>query len=74
MTAATPGTYSQRCGKACTAPASGSGFPPAATPGPSGHAVGAHPHGIPERTLVEALSEFGPVTWPAYEAATAGVG
>jgi phage head maturation protease len=34
-----------------------------------------NPDGIPERTLVEVdLSEFGPVTWPAYEAATAGVG
>jgi HK97 family phage prohead protease len=39
-------------------------------PGRSSH----NPDGIPERTLVEVdLSEFGPVTWPAYEAATAGV-
>lgn len=34
----------------------------------------ANPHGIPERTIKEAqVMEFGPVTFPAYEGATAGV-
>jgi HK97 family phage prohead protease len=33
-----------------------------------------NPHGLPERTIKEAkLMEFGPVTFPAYEGATAGV-
>ena len=33
-----------------------------------------NPEGLPERTIVEAkVAEFGPVTWPAYEGATAGV-
>jgi len=40
-------------------------------PGPSRH----NPGGLPERTLVEVrLYEFGPVTFPAYAGATAGVG
>ena len=39
-------------------------------PGPSEH----NPDGIPERTIKEVrLYEFGPVTWPANPAATAGV-
>jgi HK97 family phage prohead protease len=39
-------------------------------PEPSEH----NPDGIMERTIKEArLREFGPVTWPAYEGATAGV-
>jgi len=34
----------------------------------------ANPDGIPERTIREArVMEFGPVTWPAYEGATAGI-
>ena len=33
-----------------------------------------NPDAIPERTLTEIdLSEFGPVSWPAYAGATAGV-
>jgi HK97 family phage prohead protease len=33
-----------------------------------------NPHGLPERTIREAvLMEFGPVTFPAYEGATAGL-
>jgi HK97 family phage prohead protease len=33
-----------------------------------------NPHGLPERTVKEAqVMEFGPVTFPAYEGATAGV-
>jgi phage head maturation protease len=40
------------------------------TPDDSEH----NPHGLPERTLKEAqVPEFGPVTYPAYPAATAGV-
>jgi len=39
-------------------------------PGPSEH----NPRGLPERTVVEAkVSEFGPVTFPAYQQASAGV-
>src|SRR5262249_15218644 len=39
-------------------------------PKPSAH----NPDGIPERTIQEAsVSEFGPVTFPAYAGATAGV-
>ena len=34
----------------------------------------ANPDGLPERTILEAkVSEFGPVTFPAYQGATAGV-
>jgi hypothetical protein len=34
-----------------------------------------NPRKLPERTIVEAtVYEFGPVTWPAYEGATAGIG
>jgi phage head maturation protease len=33
-----------------------------------------NPTGLPERTITEAkVMEFGPVTFPAYEGATAGV-
>ena len=33
-----------------------------------------NPDGLPERTIKEArIAEFGPVVWPAYEGATAGV-
>lgn len=41
-----------------------------AEPEPSDH----NPHALPERTVKEAtLPEFGPVTFPAYEGATAGL-
>ena len=40
------------------------------TPKPPRH----NPHGLPERTVKEAkVPEFGPVTFPAYAGATAGV-
>lgn len=40
-------------------------------PGPSDH----NPRGLPERTILETqVLEFGPVTFPAYPAATASVG